>query len=183
MSAGQTPAAPHDDLTAVRFGVRVDHPGTPVRDHHIVEAGKYPVRPRDIITDHRLAAALAADRANTDGTAFGHHELAYWYGAPKYVVTEPDSAALVSKQLSRGALVTERWYPADAAFVAAPQHPDRPRSSLAGSTGTGGGVAIGAMSTAAASKCEVEGIVVCLTTSCAVGCGSSRVWCWRFSRR
>jgi CRISPR system Cascade subunit CasD len=114
-----------DDLVAVRFGVRADHPGTPVRDYHIVGAGRYPVRPRDIITDHRLAAALAADMANTDGTAFGHHELADWYGAPKYVVTEPDSGALVSKQLSRGALVTERWYLADAAFVAALQHPDR----------------------------------------------------------
>ncbi|MEU6611954.1 type I-E CRISPR-associated protein Cas5/CasD [Streptomyces shenzhenensis] len=114
-----------DDLVAARFGVRADHPGTPVRDYHVVGAGRYPVRPRDIITDHRLAAALAAGMANTDGTAFGHHELADWYGAPKYVVTEPDSGALVSKKLSRGALITERWYLADAAFVAALQHPDR----------------------------------------------------------
>ena len=113
------------ELAAVRFGVRADHPGTPVRDYHVVGAGKYPVRPRDIITDHRRAAALASDMANTDGTAFGHHELADWYGAPKYIVSEADSGALVSKQLSRGALVTERWYLADAAFVAALQHPDR----------------------------------------------------------
>ncbi|WP_333737043.1 type I-E CRISPR-associated protein Cas5/CasD [Streptomyces sp. IBSBF 2806] len=113
------------DLVAARFGVRADHPGTPVRDYHIVGAGRYPVRPRDIITDHHLAGALAADMANTDGAAFGHHELADWYGAPKYVVTDPDSGALVSKQLSRGALVTERWYLADAAFVAGLQHPDR----------------------------------------------------------
>ncbi|MEU0845659.1 type I-E CRISPR-associated protein Cas5/CasD [Streptomyces sp. NPDC005962] len=113
------------ELAAVRFGVRADHPGTPVRDYHVVGAGKYPVRPRDIITDHRRAAALASDMANTDGTAFGHHELTDWYGAPKYIVSEADSGALVSKQLSRGALVTERWYLADAAFVAALQHPDR----------------------------------------------------------
>ncbi|MEE1768759.1 type I-E CRISPR-associated protein Cas5/CasD [Streptomyces sp. JV185] len=113
------------ELAAVRFGVRADHPGTPVRDYHVVGAGKYPVRPRDIITDHRRAAALSVGMANTEGNAFGHHELADWYGAPKYIASEPDSGALVSKQLSRGALVTERWYLADAAFVAALQHPDR----------------------------------------------------------
>ncbi|MFD5469482.1 type I-E CRISPR-associated protein Cas5/CasD [Streptomyces sp. NPDC127105] len=113
------------ELAAVRFGVRADHPGTPVRDYHVVGAGRYPVRPRDIITDHRRAAALSASMANTEGTAFGHHELANWYGAPKYIVTEPDSGALVSKQLSRAGLVTERWYLADAAFVAALQHRDR----------------------------------------------------------
>ncbi|MGW9430065.1 type I-E CRISPR-associated protein Cas5/CasD [Streptomyces decoyicus] len=113
------------ELAAVRFGVRADHPGTPVRDYHIVGAGRYPVRPRDIITDHRRAAALSVSMADTEGTSFGHHDLADWYGAPKYIVTEPDSGALVSKQLSRGALVTERWYLADAGFVAALQHPDR----------------------------------------------------------
>ncbi|MFF3617282.1 type I-E CRISPR-associated protein Cas5/CasD [Streptomyces sp. NPDC002580] len=112
------------ELTTVRFGVRADHPGTPVRDYHVVGAGRYPIRPRDVITDHRRAAALSADMAKTEGTAFGHHELADWYGAPKYIVSEPDSGALVSKQLSRAALVTERWYLADAAFVAALQHPD-----------------------------------------------------------
>ncbi|MEU6011640.1 type I-E CRISPR-associated protein Cas5/CasD [Streptomyces sp. NPDC047453] len=113
------------ELATVRFGVRADHPGTPVRDYHVVGAGRYPVSPRDIITDHRRAAALSASMANTEGTAFGHHELANWYGAPKYIVTEPDSGALVSKQLSRAGLVTERWYLADAAFVAALQHRDR----------------------------------------------------------
>ncbi|WP_433916954.1 type I-E CRISPR-associated protein Cas5/CasD [Streptomyces sp. NBC_01744] len=113
------------ELAAVRFGVRADHPGTPVRDYHVVGAGTYPVRPRDIITDHRRAAALSAGMANTEGDAFGHHELAGWYGAPKYIVSERDSGALVSKQLSRDALITERWYLADAAFVAALQHPDR----------------------------------------------------------
>ncbi|MEV4033761.1 type I-E CRISPR-associated protein Cas5/CasD [Streptomyces umbrinus] len=114
------------ELAEARFGVRADHPGSPVRDYHVVGAGRYPIRPRDIITDHRRAATLSASMADTDGTAFGHHELADWYGAPKYIVSEPDSGALVSKQLSRDALVTERWYLADAAFVAALQHPNRP---------------------------------------------------------
>ncbi|MEU2599333.1 type I-E CRISPR-associated protein Cas5/CasD [Streptomyces hirsutus] len=113
------------ELAAIRFGVRADHPGTPARDYHVIGAGNYPIRPRDIITDHRRAAALSASMAHTEGTGFGHHELADWYGAPKYIVTEPDSGALVSKQLARGALVTERWYLADAAFVAALHHPDR----------------------------------------------------------
>lgn len=113
------------ELAKIRFGVRADHPGTPVRDYHVVGAGRYPVRPRDVITDHRRAAALAASTASADGIAFGHHELATWYGAPKYIVTEQDSGALVSKQISREALVTERWYLADAAFVAALQHPNR----------------------------------------------------------
>ncbi|MFF7192233.1 type I-E CRISPR-associated protein Cas5/CasD [Streptomyces sp. NPDC008079] len=117
-----------DDLGefhAVRFGVRADHPGTPVRDYHVVGSGRYPVRPRDVITDHRRAAALSPSMAEAGGTAFGHHELADWYGAPKYVTTDPSSGALVSRQLSRGALITERWYVSDAAFVAALQHHDR----------------------------------------------------------
>ncbi|MET9479075.1 type I-E CRISPR-associated protein Cas5/CasD [Streptomyces sp. NPDC006638] len=113
------------ELAAVRFGVRADHPGTPVRDYHAVGAGRYPVRPRDVITDHRRAAALSVAMAGAQGNAFGHHELANWYGAPKYVVAEPDSGALVSRQLSRDALITERWYLSDAAFVAALQHRDR----------------------------------------------------------
>ncbi|HBF79940.1 MULTISPECIES: type I-E CRISPR-associated protein Cas5/CasD [Streptomyces] len=117
-----------DDLGAlakVRFGVRADHPGTPMRDYHVVGAGRFPVRPRDVITDHRRAAKLATSMAAAEGVAFGQHELADWYGAPKYIGSEPDSGALVSKQLSRNALVTERWYLADAAFVAALEHPDR----------------------------------------------------------
>ncbi|MFE6187650.1 type I-E CRISPR-associated protein Cas5/CasD [Streptomyces sp. NPDC056465] len=112
-------------LAKVRFGVRADQPGTPLRDYHVVGAGRFPVRPRDVITDHRRAAKLAASMAAVEGSAFGHHELADWYGAPKYIESEPGSGALVSKQLSRNALITERWYLADAAFVAALEHPDR----------------------------------------------------------
>jgi CRISPR system Cascade subunit CasD len=113
------------ELARVRFGVRADHPGTPMRDYHVVGAGRYPIRPRDIITDHRRAAALSADLTNAEGPAFGHHSLADWYGSPKYVVTEPDTGVLASKHVTRGALISERWYLADAAFAAALQHPDR----------------------------------------------------------
>ncbi|MET8983537.1 type I-E CRISPR-associated protein Cas5/CasD [Streptomyces sp. NPDC004539] len=112
------------ELAAVRYGVRADHPGTPTRDYHLVGAGRFPIRPRDVLTDHRRAAALAPTMADAEGDTFGHHTLDDWYGAPKYIATDPESGALVSKQLARNGLVTERWYLADAAFVAALQHED-----------------------------------------------------------
>jgi CRISPR system Cascade subunit CasD len=112
------------ELARIRFGVRADRPGTPVRDYHTVGHGTYPLRPRDLITDHRRAKALAASLEAATEPAFGHHDLPGWYGAPKYIETDAASGVLVSKQLSRKAMVTERWYLADAAFVAALQHPD-----------------------------------------------------------
>lgn len=112
------------ELGDVRFGVRADQPGTPARDYHLVGAGGFPVRPRDVITDHRRAAAVADSMARAEGPAFGRHPLADWYGAPKYIVTDPGTGALVSRQLVRSGLVTERWYLADAAFVAGLQHSD-----------------------------------------------------------
>ncbi|MGW1979577.1 type I-E CRISPR-associated protein Cas5/CasD [Streptomyces sp. NPDC001889] len=115
-----------DDLASARFGVRADRPGTPVRGYHTVGGGGYPIRPRDLITDHRRAAALStAPAASGTGDAFGHHGLAQWYGAPKYIGADPSSGTLVSARPVRGALLTERWYLADAAFVAALEHPDR----------------------------------------------------------
>ncbi|SHN07627.1 type I-E CRISPR-associated protein Cas5/CasD [Streptomyces yunnanensis] len=116
---------PVDDLAALVFGVRADHPGTPVRDYHTVGAGRFPLRPRDIITDHRRAAAVAKDMEAADGPAFGHHELAHWYGAPKKITTDPVSGTLVSAELTRTAMTTERWYLSDAAFVAGLQHHDQ----------------------------------------------------------
>ncbi|MFE7129138.1 type I-E CRISPR-associated protein Cas5/CasD [Streptomyces sp. NPDC057617] len=47
-------------LRRLRFAVRADRPGTPVEDFHLVGGGRYPVRPRDLITDHRRANRLAA---------------------------------------------------------------------------------------------------------------------------
>lgn len=38
---------PLAELAPLLFGVRADHPGTPVRDFHTVGAGRYPLRPRD----------------------------------------------------------------------------------------------------------------------------------------
>ncbi|WP_328760532.1 type I-E CRISPR-associated protein Cas5/CasD [Streptomyces sp. NBC_00271] len=112
-------------LADIRFAVRADRPGTPVRDYHTVGAGTYPIRPRDLITDHRRAAALSAHLEAATGPAFGHHQLTNWYGAPKKISRDPASGALVSAELSRTALITERWYLADASFVVALEHPDR----------------------------------------------------------
>lgn len=111
-------------LADIRFAVRADRPGTPVRDYHTVGAGTYPVRPRDIITDHRRAAALSAPLEAATGPSFGHHPLSNWYGAPKKISSDPASGTLISAELSRTALITERWYLADASFVAALEHPD-----------------------------------------------------------
>ncbi|MFG2146867.1 type I-E CRISPR-associated protein Cas5/CasD [Streptomyces sp. NPDC048696] len=113
-----------DELAQVTFGVRADHPGTPVRDYHTVGAGKYPLRPRDLITDHRRAAATSANLDTATGDQFGHHTLPHWYGAPKKIAADPVSGVLVSGELTRTALITERWYLADATFLVGLQHED-----------------------------------------------------------
>ncbi|MFI5619014.1 type I-E CRISPR-associated protein Cas5/CasD [Streptomyces sp. NPDC051567] len=124
---GRDRTDPIDDLAALEFGVRADHPGTPVRDYHSVGSGRYPLRPRDLITDHRRAAAVSESTDAATGDSFGHHELAGWYGAPKKTTADPVSGALVSGELSRTALITERWYLSDAAFVVGLQHSERAR--------------------------------------------------------
>ncbi|QDY76803.1 type I-E CRISPR-associated protein Cas5/CasD [Streptomyces qinzhouensis] len=116
---------PLAELTPLLFGVRADHPGKPVRDYHTVGAGRYPLRPRDLVTDHRRAAALAPVLESAEGAAFGHHELDDWYGAPKKIAADPRSGTLVSAEPRRNALITERWYLADAAFLVGLQHHDR----------------------------------------------------------
>ncbi|MFD4497102.1 type I-E CRISPR-associated protein Cas5/CasD [Streptomyces sp. NPDC058486] len=130
------PDAPDTDplaaLKPLLFGVRADHPGKPVRDYHTVGAGRYPLRPRDLVTDHRRAAQAAARPGTTTGDAFGHHELEDWYGAPKRITADPRSGALVSAEVRRKAMVTERWYLADAAFLVGLQHTVRvPQDRLA----------------------------------------------------
>ncbi|MGW7645462.1 type I-E CRISPR-associated protein Cas5/CasD [Streptomyces bobili] len=121
---GHDRSTPLGALAHIRFGVRADRPGTPVRDYHTVGAGTYPVRPRDVITDHRRAAALSSQMEAATGPAFGHHQIDNWYGAPKKISTDPGSGTLVSAELSRTALITERWYLADASFVTGLEHPD-----------------------------------------------------------
>jgi CRISPR system Cascade subunit CasD len=139
---------PLGELAAVRFGVRADHPGTPLRDYHTVGGGKFPLRPRDLITDHRRAQALeaASDAAEEAGRAgeeaeqaeeaggaeplrrpvepFGSRRLDSWYGAPKKIAADPHSGSLVSGEVRRNSMITERWYLSDAAFLAGLQHPD-----------------------------------------------------------
>ncbi|MFJ8334402.1 CRISPR-associated protein Cas5 [Streptomyces sp. NPDC094437] len=112
------------ELARTLFGVRADHPGVPVRDYHTVGGGTYPLRPRDLITDHRRAAAVSAGTDAATGDRFGHHTLADWYGAPKKIASDPLSGALVSGEVTRSALITERWYLADATFLIGLQHED-----------------------------------------------------------
>ncbi|MFJ7278960.1 type I-E CRISPR-associated protein Cas5/CasD [Kitasatospora sp. NPDC098663] len=117
-------------LAEVLFGVRADRPGTPLRDYHTVGGGRYPLRPRDLITDHQRAAKAIMDPPplSPSGTPepgpFGLGELEAWYGSPKYVTADPTSGTLVSGEVRRHSLITERWYLADAAFLVGLEHPD-----------------------------------------------------------
>ncbi|GAA2258915.1 hypothetical protein GCM10010232_56750 [Streptomyces amakusaensis] len=114
---------PLGELAETLFGVRADHPGTPLRDYHTVGGGTYPLSPRDLATDHRRATAAYPDTGIVTGT-FGRHTLDSWYGAPKKIAADPVSGALVSGEVRRNAMLTERWYLADAAFLVGLQHPD-----------------------------------------------------------
>jgi CRISPR system Cascade subunit CasD len=120
------------ELAEVRFGVRADLPGTSLRDYHTVGGGRYPLRPRDLLTDHQRAARATTDPMQVppaDDVAepgpFGRAELEAWYGSPKYVTADPTSGALVSGEVRRHSLITERWYLADAAFLVGLEHHDR----------------------------------------------------------
>ncbi|MBQ0827883.1 type I-E CRISPR-associated protein Cas5/CasD [Streptomyces tagetis] len=117
---------PLGELAEVLYGVRADRPGTPLRDYHTAGGGTYPLRPRDLLTDHQRAAkATTAPAPDGSGPGpFGRAELAAWYGSPKYVTADPVSGALVSGEVRRHALTSERWYLADAAFLVGLEHPD-----------------------------------------------------------
>ncbi|MEV6744242.1 type I-E CRISPR-associated protein Cas5/CasD [Streptomyces sp. NPDC051080] len=119
---------PLGELAEALFGVRADRPGTPLRDYHTVGGGTYPLRPRDLITDHQRAAKAATDPLSvppaSEAGPFGRGELEAWYGSPKYVTADRASGALVSGEVRRHSLITERWYLADAAFLVGLEHPD-----------------------------------------------------------
>ncbi|MFF5566410.1 type I-E CRISPR-associated protein Cas5/CasD [Streptomyces sp. NPDC012623] len=114
---------PLGELAEVRYGVRADRPGVRVRDYHTVGGGTFPLRPRDLLTDHQRAAKATAAVAEPPDV-FGRVDLAAWYGSPKYVTADPASGALVSKEARRHALITERWYLSDAAFLVGLEHED-----------------------------------------------------------
>ncbi|MFJ5885991.1 type I-E CRISPR-associated protein Cas5/CasD [Kitasatospora cineracea] len=120
-----------DPLTGLRsalFGVRADRPGTLVRDYHTVGGGRYPLRPRDLITDHRRAAAYEhleeSDPPTRPGT-FGRRREPSWYGAPKLIAADPATGTLMAGKVARYPLLSERWYLSDAAFLVGLQHHDR----------------------------------------------------------
>lgn len=116
------------DLAQLRFAVRGDRPGTPVREYHTAGGGTYPLRPLDLITDHRRAAAADPTTCRATGPAFGYtagRALDRWYGAPKYIAPDPATGVLLADKAPRTSLQTIRYYLADAAFVVALQHDDQ----------------------------------------------------------
>ncbi|MFF7994815.1 type I-E CRISPR-associated protein Cas5/CasD [Kitasatospora xanthocidica] len=119
------PVAPLDEL---RFAVRADRPGTPVRDYHTVGGGRYPLRPRDLITDHRRAQQAATALEAATGPVFGTlpaRAVTGWYGAPKGIAPDPEGGPLLARKVGRDPMITSRSYLADAKFVAAVEHTDR----------------------------------------------------------
>ncbi|MFJ6620788.1 type I-E CRISPR-associated protein Cas5/CasD [Kitasatospora sp. NPDC091335] len=117
-----------DPLDQLRYAVRADRPGTPVRDYHTVGGGRYPLRPRDLITDHRRAQQAATALETATGPAFGAmtaRALTGWYGVPKGIAPDPESGPLLARRVGRDPMITSRSYLADAKFVAAVEHPDR----------------------------------------------------------
>lgn len=128
-AAGLSREEPITPLDELRFAVRADRPGTPVEDYHTVGGGRYPLRPRDLITDHRLnrtTAPLFDD--NVPGRAFGvmpGPSVGGWYGAPKGIAPDPNSGHLLARTGHRNPIITNRSYLADAQFVAAVEHEDK----------------------------------------------------------
>ncbi|MFJ8134165.1 type I-E CRISPR-associated protein Cas5/CasD [Streptomyces hydrogenans] len=115
-------------LAHLRFATRADRPGAAVRDFHIVGGGTHVLRPRDLITDHRRATKAANALEEASGATFGHlpaQAVTRWYGAPKEIAPDPSLGTLLAGNTTRDSMMTTRWYLADAAFVAALQHPDR----------------------------------------------------------
>ncbi|WP_330182221.1 type I-E CRISPR-associated protein Cas5/CasD [Nocardia sp. NBC_01503] len=114
-----------EKLAALRFGVRADRPGVMMRDYHTVGGGRYPIRPRDLILDDRRIAAAQLPPESAQPGPFGSFDVPDWYGAPKGIAPTSSGALQASPVLGRSGLITERWYLADAAFVAAVESDDR----------------------------------------------------------
>lgn len=115
-------------LTELRFAARADRPGKALRDFHVVGGGTYPLRPRDLITDHRRATKAAAALEAATGPTFGHlpaTAVTKWYGPPKEIAPDPTLGTLLAGNTTRDAIMSTRWYLADAAFVTALEHPNQ----------------------------------------------------------
>ncbi|WP_310729088.1 type I-E CRISPR-associated protein Cas5/CasD [Streptomyces sp. N2A] len=126
---GRDRTEPLEELAKLRYGVRIDRPGTMISDYHVTGAGSYPLSPRDLITDPTRAAKHAAKLHDLEQTSnphpFGHEvaaALTGWYGAPKGIAPTT-GGALVAGAVDRSAILSTRWYLADAVFLAALEHP------------------------------------------------------------
>ncbi|MFG2716244.1 type I-E CRISPR-associated protein Cas5/CasD [Streptomyces goshikiensis] len=120
---------PLSTYATLRFGVRADRPGTLFNDFQTTGGGRYPLRPRDLITDPARANHAAPEvEAATRNRAFGRIDSPHlndWYCAPKNIAPDPATGHLLAGNTSRYPQLSERWYLADAAFLAAFESPDR----------------------------------------------------------
>ncbi|MGW6990903.1 type I-E CRISPR-associated protein Cas5/CasD [Streptomyces sp. NPDC054946] len=115
-------------LAALKFGVRADRPGSLVHDFQTTGGGRYPLRPRDLITDPARADRAAPDLETATGRTFGHIDsprLADWYCAPKNIAPDPATGNLLAGNATRYPQLSDRWYLADAAFLAGFESPNR----------------------------------------------------------
>ncbi|MFI6587632.1 type I-E CRISPR-associated protein Cas5/CasD [Embleya sp. NPDC050493] len=113
-------------LAALRYGVRADRPGVLVHDFHTVGGGQYPLRPRDVLTDPTTAKRATANLEDPTRRTFGPtagRTLRDWYGAPKGIAPDADGH-LTAANTRRHPLTENRWYLADAAFLAGLQTDD-----------------------------------------------------------
>ncbi|WP_433515379.1 type I-E CRISPR-associated protein Cas5/CasD [Nonomuraea sp. CA-143628] len=107
----------------LRFGVRADRPGVLIRDFHTVGGGRFPIRPRDVILDHRRTAGISDIESHEEGP-FGVVDVPTWYGAPKGIHPDESGSLQAKAAVGRSPLITTRWYLSDAAFVAAVESND-----------------------------------------------------------
>ncbi|MEO3862796.1 type I-E CRISPR-associated protein Cas5/CasD [Acrocarpospora sp. B8E8] len=117
-------ALPLAILAKLRFGVRADRPGVLIRDFHTVGGGRFPIRPRDVILDHRRADGVPEAESQEEGP-FGVVDLPTWYGAPKGIHPDESGTLQAKAAVGRTPLITTRWYLSDAAFVAGVESDDR----------------------------------------------------------
>ncbi|MFE3029651.1 type I-E CRISPR-associated protein Cas5/CasD [Nocardia tengchongensis] len=118
-------ALPLETLAALRFGVRADRPGVLMRDYHTVGGGQFPIRPRDLLLDGRRIPPAQLPPESDRPSPFGSFDVPDWYGAPKSIAPDSFGVLHANPALKRSGLITERWYLADAAFVAGIESDDR----------------------------------------------------------
>lgn len=104
---------PIDDLCALRFGVRVDEPGTIEVDYHTTGGGQYHVLPSEFERAPKWWGNKTGNPADPDWMT---------YAPTKDIAEEKTGDGLTSKQANTN--ITSDHYLADASFLAAVEGPD-----------------------------------------------------------